>query len=423
MHYPTRTQIHQIVVSGSPVFVAAEHGSRPITLKAAQGRPLVFLVAAGGSLPPKGKIRLQSTGAARTSTTVDLAPLSAADAIQRWPAGRQRPAGSIYVGELPRLMESVSYKVFLGDAWTDAAGVEMVPLPAVETRLTPIPPRYARTSQDAFDPASRQVSVLEGTSLDLTAECTNGKSLAQVWLEVKSQDQVRRFDLARKDAAGRAWSLPMQNSRLANVRQEVRFELHVLDADGLGLESPIRGTVRIRPDRPPTGSAEVVHKVVLPTAEPVIEYRAADDYGISKITLVAQVERFDPSKAQAATVDLGQGALAAAEEIPAEIHRFALVSGPPLLSDRLPVAGRHALPLSALALAKGDRVKLTLEVTDYRGENEAGEPVGQSQTTDPLVLEISDESGVLAAISEADERSEERLTDIIKRQLGIGETP
>jgi hypothetical protein len=39
------------------------------------------------------------------------------------------------------------------------------------------------------------------------------------------------------------------------------------------------------------------------------------------------------------------------------------------------------------------------------------------------VLEISDESGVLAAISEADPRSEEKLTDIIKRQLGIGETP
>jgi hypothetical protein len=68
-------------------------------------------------------------------------------------------------------------------------------------------------------------------------------------------------------------------------------------------------------------------------------------------------------------------------------------------------------------------VKLTLEVTDYRGENEAGEVVGQTHHSDALVLEISDESGVLAAISSADERSEQRLTDIIKRQLGIGETP
>jgi hypothetical protein len=74
-------------------------------------------------------------------------------------------------------------------------------------------------------------------------------------------------------------------------------------------------------------------------------------------------------------------------------------------------------------LEKGDRVRLTLEVVDYRGEDDEGLAVGESCLCDPLVLEISDESGVLAAISEADERSEQRLTDIIKRQLGIGETP
>ena len=66
-------------------------------------------------------------------------------------------------------------------------------------------------------------------------------------------------------------------------------------------------------------------------------------------------------------------------------------------------------------LAKDDRLKLTLEAIDYRGN-----APGQSYMSDPLVLEISDESGVLAAISEADERSEQRLTDIIKQQLGIG---
>jgi hypothetical protein len=94
-----------------------------------------------------------------------------------------------------------------------------------------------------------------------------------------------------------------------------------------------------------------------------------------------------------------------------------------VLADRLPLTGRYALALSPLGLAKGDRLKLTLEVTDYRGDNEQGQPVGQTTTSDALILEISDESGVLAAISEADQRSEERLTDIIGRQLGIGETP
>ena len=67
---------------------------------------------------------------------------------------------------------------------------------------------------------------------------------------------------------------------------------------------------------------------------------------------------------------------------------------------------------------KGDRLKLTLEAVDYRGD-----APGESYLSDPLVLEISDEAGVLAAISEADQRSEQRLTDIIKEQLGIGESP
>jgi hypothetical protein len=113
-----------------------------------------------------------------------------------------------------------------------------------------------------------------------------------------------------------------------------------------------------------------------------------------------------------------------AAEVPVERHRYDLLGqSQPLTAARLPLAGKFPLKLSPLKLAKGDRIKITLEVTDYRGENDAGQAVGTTFQSEPLVLEISDESGVLAAISEADQRSEERLTDIIKRQLGIGESP
>jgi hypothetical protein len=44
--------------------------------------------------------------------------------------------------------------------------------------------------------------------------------------------------------------------------------------------------------------------------------------------------------------------------------------------------------------------------------------------SEPAVLEISDENGVLSAISEADKRSEQQLNEIIQRQLGTeGERP
>ncbi len=445
MHYPTSTRIDRLIIAGKTVLAAEEHGSRPDDLKAAQGRPLGFFVVSSGSIPAKGRVQFHAAGSSRTKSSVELRPLTDAEVAKVWPAGIEKPAGTVFTGEMPRLMDSVTYKVFLGDAWTDAARIDMVPLPTIETRLVPVPPRYAQRTKESLDPTSRQFSVLEGTTVGLAAACTNGKPLTSVTLLAKAGQSESSHSLVKTDETALVWSLPTGNSPLANIRQEFRYEIQVTDGDGLSLESPIRGTIRIRPDRPPTGSADAVHKVVLPTAEPVIEYRATDDFGLSGIALVAQIERFDPSRASGPAVDLGQGNLAAAREIPAEVRRFELLNSRPghprsgsapregsvsrsetptmVLADRLPLVGRYALALSPLKLAKGDRVKLTLEVTDYRGENEQGQPVGQSHASESLVLEISDESGVLAAIGEADERSEQRLTDIIKRQLGIGETP
>ncbi|MCI0358710.1 MAG: hypothetical protein L0211_09535 [Planctomycetaceae bacterium] len=423
MHYPTRTEIDQIVISGKPVLIADDDGCQPRNLKAAQGRPLGFFVVSSGIIPAKGSVQFHATGASRTKTTVELRPLAEADVAKSWPVGVERPPGTVFTGEMPRLVDSVSYKVFLGDAWTDAARIDMVPLPTIETRLVPVPPRYAQRTKEPLDPTARQISVLERSSIDLAVQCTNNKPLASVKLLVRSGQNEASYDLAKTDKQALVWKLPAGKSPLANIVQEIRYEIQVTDADGLSLETPIRGTIRIRPDRPPTGSAEVVHKVVLPTAEPVVEYRATDDYGLSKLALIAEVERYEHERTRGPVVDLGQGVVPSAREVPVEVHRFDLLQGKPLLTDRLPLASRYGLSLSPLKLAKGDRVRLTLEVTDYRGENEQGQPVGRSHAAEGLVLEISDESGVLAAISQADERSEQRLTDIIKRQLGIGETP
>ena len=74
--------------------------------------------------------------------------------------------------------------------------------------------------------------------------------------------------------------------------------------------------------------------------------------------------------------------------------------------------------MSQLGLEKGDRLKLTVEVLDYRGDQD-----GVWASSEPIYLEVSDESGVLAAISETDERSEQRLDDLIRRELGIGDEP
>ena len=67
---------------------------------------------------------------------------------------------------------------------------------------------------------------------------------------------------------------------------------------------------------------------------------------------------------------------------------------------------------------KGDQVRVMLEATDFRGGR-----TGRTAVSDTLQLTVTDESGILSALSESDERSARQLDAIIRRQLGIGETP
>lgn len=480
VHYPSDTVIEQIAINHRTVLDRRQHGAEPTGAQFAEGYPLDFWVRCSGVLPDSGKAELRSAGDRKrpvelqrmtlderrerlqqtalglreglTAGDLDLAGVwardlavsaridapqvadaiesaagdvagleQAADQIDRllasWPGEAQRTA--VYAGRLPRLVSPLVYQVYVGDGWTDPAAVAMIPLPLVESRLTPVPPSYAQaTGHKLPDPAARQISVLEGSEVKLAVECTNRKKLSSVWLTVLGQSSAERYDLAAQDQDGFRWLLAADGSPFHRVTEPLRFEIQVTDEDGLHLETPLRGYIRIKPDRPPICAAAVVHKVVLPTAKPKIEYRVHDDYGVAKIFLHVAVER-----------DQRVGSETADREANLERQTLALLpDAQPVLADRLPVEERYVLDLAALRierggvlqpanLVKGDRLKLTLEAVDYRGDLP-----GESYPSDPLVLEISDEAGVLAAISQADEKSEQRLTDIIKQQLGIGET-
>ena len=489
-HYPTRTRIEQVVVNSTSVLIRRQHGSTPENSKCAQGQPLTFLVQCAGQMPSVAMVQLFAADPSRGRSRLVLKPLTPSERLSRLQAALNKlneasqqvasrilplwrddihalvrfdapgavapllsakePADlaavaaavteamhnwsgdhvrtTILAGELGHLNENLNYRIVAGDAWTDSAAVQMIPLPLVELRLTPVPPKYAQSAVDKPDPAGRQLAVLEGSSIELTAECTNGKRLKSAWLTVQAKDAVQQFDLQPRGESSFVWAPTASDSPLKNVRVDLQYELQVQDVDGLSLQTPIRGSIRIRPDHPPTGLAEVVHKVVLPSAEPVVEYRASDDYGISRLALLVEVQRgagpLTTLSPAAAPADSSATSTTPAVAVAAETHRCRIYDGPePLIGERLPRIGKYSLALGPYSLAKGDRIKLSLEVTDYRGENERQEPGGLAYQSDPLVLEISDEAGVLAAISQADPNSEERLTDIIKRQLGIGETP
>jgi hypothetical protein len=62
-------------------------------------------------------------------------------------------------------------------------------------------------------------------------------------------------------------------------------------------------------------------------------------------------------------------------------------------------------------------VRVTLEVVDYRGDQP-----GTAVQSEPVVFQVTDESGILAGLVEADEKSARQLDEIIQRQLGAGES-
>jgi hypothetical protein len=301
----------------------------------------------------------------------------------------------------------------------------LIPAPLVKLNLDVVPPPYAADDARPAGESTRQPAVLEGSSIALSLECTNLKRLAAAWIVLHSGGTSQRVDLVPGEQPFLR-VLPAAGTPLAKVRREVRYEAQVVDGDGLSLETPLRGTIRVRPDQLPTAAIQTVHKVVLPTARPRIAFRASDDFGLGGLALVVQVERATllASAGSAAPGASASAALPAASDATTlESHRLAIPAELPARSEALPLAGEYPLDLAPLNLVKGDRLKLTLEAIDARGQNEEGRPLGETQASDPLVLEISDEAGVLAAISAADKQSADRLSEIIQRELGIGESP
>ena len=290
------------------------------------------------------------------------------------------------------------FQVFAGDAWTDPARLEVIPLPVIEPKLTPTPPAYARLSSGVSDEsvASRQLSVLEGSRVDMELSCLNKRLTAATMIVDK-----KSYPLAARDSDGRHWALPAAGSPLARIDDAVKYQIQVTDEDGLHLPHPMEGYIRIKIDRPPTIMASVDAQFFLPnTGLPEIRYTANDDYGLSAIR---------------ATVEIQHEGSTAAEPAPQVLDVLTIPADKPLVRPKIPYSGVYRLPLSTLKLVKGDQLKVTLEATDYRGDQP-----GKTTKSDPLVLQITDESGIMAALGETDLRAAHQMDVLIQRQLQTG---
>ena len=381
-HYPTQTVIESVRINGRRIELA---GWRPQVAKCSYGEPVEFQVVCSGRLPDAGRARLKTDRGSRT--TIALA--------------RDGQYAMVYVGRLERLVDSVEYGLYLGDAWTDPARLEVVPLPSVDVQLEVTPPSYAaaQATTPRTSTGLRQISVIEGSRVDVRV--TADKTLKQATLSIDGQAYPMRRDPTEAGPSGAGadrWTLDVAGTPLARVVDPIRYQVDAVDTDDLRPERPILGVIRIKADYGPRIIASAVTEFVLPTAKPGISYEASDDYGLARLSILPQVTHEDGR-----TEDLE------------EIVIYQLRGGDAVAKE---MEDRYPLDLGPLELVKDDRLSITLQATDYRGpENE-----GKTASSEPLTFQVTDERGILAAMAEADRESANRLKTMIQRQIEVGET-
>lgn len=378
--YPTQTQIEHLLVNGQEIVWPETRlaSNEPPTVVVGYGKPVAFEVLCGGVLPSACRILLRDQTGERT-------PLEM--------LASDNTAGQFTL-ELPRLIETVDLWVEAGDARSRMAQLRLIPLPLLEIELEVTPPGYASPGEEKLVFNTPNISVLEGSRAMLTVKAD--RPLEQVEIEIMQMGQPKKLRLEAVDSERQTWRLAGAENPLQDLRETLTYKLTAVDEHGLNPQGTPRGTIRVMADKAPRAVASMIHKVLLPGAKPQLRLKVDDDFGLANVRLELRVER-NMETVLEEQVSLNQ--------------ELGLSPGQTTLEQS------HALALSRWKLQPGDRLQLTLAAEDDRGDQP-----GRIGRSEPLVLEIADESGVLAAISEADQQSEQLLGELIQRQLGIGET-
>jgi len=376
VRYPTHTLIESLTINGAQIDPAASDREE---IACPYGMPLRLEVICSGKLPDAASARL-TTEKSRLQTDIPLDP---------------QAGFGVYAGEWPRLVDDARLEVFAGDARTDPLRLVVVPPPAVDVQFEVTPPRYAATGTSPTETVSglRQLSVVEGSRV--VVQVHSDKPLKESMLTLEGVEH-RMARAGEPPLAGQRelWAVDPASTPLAAVSEPLRYAIQVRDRDGLSLERPIEGVIRIKVDHPPEITATALTTLVLPAARPTLAFKSTDDYGIGEVAVLAEVMHPDGSPGEKTEVKL-----------------YALRAGE---APRKNVEDRQRFELAPLKAVKGDQVRVTLRATDDRGGP------GKPALSEPLVFEVTDEQGIYAAMAEADRESARRLQTMIDSQIDVG---
>lgn len=375
-HYPTKTQIQSIAINGKTVPVFS---SETTFVRIPYGEQILVDIKCGGVVPEYGLANLSGVNS-DAANRINLTP-KAGDATS-------------FAGEISHVADSFRVRFQFGDAISDAAEIVIVPLPLVDIAWDVTPPKYAAAAMkpNESDGGSRQLAVLEGSMVKLSLVSSN-KSLKTARITVNGGDPISLVIAKGTSKDKIEWTLP-PGSPFESVRELLKYEIQVVDEDNLSMEPAIAGQIRLRTDRLPRIVASAVTRQVLPTATPKLDFAAGDDFGVAKIVTVIQISREDGTSARHEIVSR----VIDEKDQPQSIVR-----------------GQVPVPLSPFELQKGDEVKVTLEVTDWRGTIPGQKGAGESVT-----FNVTDLNGILAQTGDEDKKTAKQLDEILRRELGIG---
>ena len=287
-----------------------------------------------------------------------------------------------------QIMRGFTYKVRLGDAISQPFDVKTIPAPhVVKTRVRLQYPKYTHLKDKEVD--SLHLEVPEGTQVLVDLECDRALKAADV---VKEQGAAEPMKL---DATCRIASVAW------DVKESFPFHFRWTEGEhGFVYDSDVTYFVRVTVDTPP----EV--EILAPTEDDkatvqkklAIRYRATDDYGISKATVIYSLNG-GPEQAR-------------------PIGTF----------DKASVEEEAVWPLreSIPALKEGDALTFAVEVADNR-EGGGGPQVVRSRPIRLDIVSIVDYLRYMAEkraklIKEVQGMHEDE-TDASKEVKGLEDTP
>ncbi len=374
-HYPTRTIIKEIISPGKT---------------APYAYPVTFTVRGAvreGEMPESGEVQIEAVRT-RLETTVKLE--------------RSKEDPSLYEGTLNRVVDDLSYVIYLGDAESDPRELTLIPLPLPVLAMEVIAPAYAIRKAPPQPTNPRQALVLEGSEVIPTV--TADKKLRSATLTFEKDKHVihlkrrgEKFTLDSKsktDPPSKVTKTP-----LSSVTETVRFEIQVKDTDGLSPENPIKGVIHVSVDLPPRVALAAYSQFVVPKASPQIMFKAVDDYALDRLVLHRTIVRAEGK-----------------EEIPLEPITFKVDGHEPEFARSYTLRlGELKVDDKPVNLQKGEQLVLAIEAVDFRGSTE-----GKSRQSEKWVFEVTDQAGVLGAMDRLDEQMDKKLDEILRAQLEAG---